>query len=137
MFDFEGYPCNHPTIQGKSFGEVSRETSFLPLRGNYMNSDIRKMTPLEAVAELRQFDHAFISEEGCKAFHFAFGQPEYGGQTYRASPNEPKGLTLKDGAKEAVGMDAYFVRRRRLKWLKRGLSLVAILAAIFVILHGV
>lgn len=60
---------------------------------------------LEAVAELREYDHAFVSPKGAKRLAKPFGVKP---TTYlvQANPNDPKGLTLDDGATEAEGVDA-------------------------------
>jgi hypothetical protein len=62
---------------------------------------------LAAVAELREYDHIFISAEGVRQFAAAFGvnlKPRTAKAD--ASPDNPKGLVLSDGASEAEGLDA-------------------------------
>jgi hypothetical protein len=60
----------------------------------------------KAIDELRQYDHAFLSEEGAQKLAEPFGLTPVTYIAY-ASPNEPKGLTLHDGAKSARGADAH------------------------------
>jgi len=64
-----------------------------------------KKTLLATVDELREYDHAFLTQEGVERFSKPFG---FIARCYehRATPNEPKGLTLKNGAKSAVGLAA-------------------------------
>lgn len=58
-----------------------------------------------AVQNLREYDHCFISPEGAKKLSAPFGhQPIC--YVEKATPNEPKGLTLDDGASEAEGIAA-------------------------------
>jgi len=61
---------------------------------------------LQVVDKLRQYDHVFLSPEGADYFSSAFG---FRARTYveRATPNEPKGLTLDNGATEAEGIAAH------------------------------
>jgi hypothetical protein len=62
---------------------------------------------LAAVGELRDCDHLFLSAEGVKSFSETFGvdiKPRLAKAD--ASPDNPKGLTLSDGASEAIGLDA-------------------------------
>jgi hypothetical protein len=63
------------------------------------------MDKKEAIEGLREYDHAFLSEEGADTFSDAFG---FKARTavVEATPNEPKGLTLKNGAKSARGIAA-------------------------------
>jgi hypothetical protein len=63
---------------------------------------------LKAVADLRKYDHVFLSEEGVAHFAKAFGlQEQIKCHKVKADPpGTLKGLTLNGGAKEAVGMDA-------------------------------
>jgi hypothetical protein len=60
---------------------------------------------LKYVNELREYDHAFLAPAGAQYFAEAFG---FTAKTYtvEASPNEPKGLTLHNGAKQAEGIAA-------------------------------
>lgn len=61
---------------------------------------------LAAIAELRQYDHAFISKEGAIALAKPFGLDPY---TYTLKADPPgtfKGLTLANGQSEAHGIDA-------------------------------
>lgn len=64
-------------------------------------------TKLALVKDLRGYDHAFINAEGVKHFAKGFGVKL---RAYRhhadASPDNPKGLMLDDGAESAVGLDA-------------------------------
>ena len=66
------------------------------------------MTKQEAVDELRQYDHAFVTEKGVQKFAKLFGVTLKPWRHF-ADPNEPKGLTLKDGAESAVGLDAAYM----------------------------
>jgi hypothetical protein len=68
--------------------------------------EFSKMTQLEAVAELRTFDHLLISPAGIKAFNTVFGTPNIKPYIHRANPRDLKGLTLNDGAKSASGLCA-------------------------------
>ena len=62
-------------------------------------------TKLEALEELSDCDHAFLNREGCNRIAGPFGLiPRC--YEHRANPRDPKGLTLKDGAKKAVGLGA-------------------------------
>ena len=63
------------------------------------------MTQREVVDALRDCDHAFLTPEAVKKFTNAFG---FDGSTYlaKANPQDFKGLTLKNGVKEARGQDA-------------------------------
>jgi hypothetical protein len=62
---------------------------------------------LKAVADLRGYDHVFISAEGVQRFAEAFGlEGKITPTLHYATPQEPKGLTLANGAKSATGMDA-------------------------------
>lgn len=67
-------------------------------------ADERKVK-LEAVKDLRDYDHAFLSEEGVAKFAEVFGVTLKPTKHY-AEPNHPKGLHLANGAKSAVGMDS-------------------------------
>jgi hypothetical protein len=66
---------------------------------------------LQIVNELRDCDHAFLSPEGADHFSKPFG---FKAETWihQASPNEPKGLTLSDGAKQAEGIDASYLAQQ-------------------------
>jgi hypothetical protein len=68
-----------------------------------------KVSPeLKAVADLRGYDHIFLSPDGVEHFAKAFGL-EGKIKAYRAKADPPgtlKGLTLNGDAKEAMGMDA-------------------------------
>jgi hypothetical protein len=58
------------------------------------------------ITELRDYDHVFLSVEGAQYFARPFGlEPRV--YAVEASPNEPKGLTLADGATSAVGIGAH------------------------------
>jgi len=79
-----------------------------------VNHRREKMVPLkvrpelQAVEDLRGYDHAFLSADGVAKFAKAFGL-EGKIQPYLAKADPPgtiKGLTFHDGAKEARGMDA-------------------------------
>lgn len=62
---------------------------------------------LAAVADLRDYDHAFLDEEGVKHFGDIFG---FIPRTYIAKadpPGTPKGLTLEGGRKSARGLGAH------------------------------
>jgi len=60
---------------------------------------------IAAIKQLREYDHVFISPEGVAHFTAPFG---FKGTMVRlkANPNDPKGLTLENGAEEAEGADA-------------------------------
>lgn len=60
---------------------------------------------LKLVDELRECDHLFLSPKGADRFSTAFG---FKAETWihHANPQDPKGLTLKDGAEQAEGVDA-------------------------------
>ena len=60
---------------------------------------------LAAVKLLREYDHAFIDEEGVDHFLAPFGLKGWSYE-HRANPNEPKGLTLNVGLKSSRGMAA-------------------------------
>lgn len=62
-------------------------------------------TKLALVKDLRDYDHAFINEEGVEHFAKGFGVA-LRGHRHHANPDDMKGLTLDGGAKSAVGMDA-------------------------------
>jgi len=66
---------------------------------------VRRKAMREAVRELRDYDHCFISQEGADHFAERFGV-KLSTHVARANPDDPKGLTLEDGATEAVGIDA-------------------------------
>jgi hypothetical protein len=68
---------------------------------------------LKVVADLRKYDHAFLSAQGVESFAKRFGL-EGRIKPYRAkaNPTELKGLTLNNGATEAVGMDAQILAMR-------------------------
>lgn len=62
-------------------------------------------TPGDAVRELRDFDHLFMTVTVVKFFNKWLGvtiEP----YTAHADPTDPKGLTFSDGAKSAPGYDA-------------------------------
>lgn len=67
--------------------------------------ELTKAELLEAVDELRQYDHAFINPDGAKRLAAPFGVTP---RTYvmKANPQDPKGLTLDGGLTEAEGIDA-------------------------------
>lgn len=60
---------------------------------------------LALIADLRHYDHAFLTREGALHFSKPFGFEAY---TYvaKANPQDFKGLTLANGATEAEGIDA-------------------------------
>ena len=60
---------------------------------------------LKAVADLREYDHAFITPEGAARLAEPFDVVP---RTYleRVNPNDPKGVTFDDGRQEAEGIDA-------------------------------
>lgn len=62
-----------------------------------------KIKLIETLA--RDYDHVFLDEEGARNFSEPFG---FTARTYvaHANPREPKGLTLRDGAKAARGISA-------------------------------
>jgi hypothetical protein len=66
----------------------------------------REFGLMEYVAKLRQYDHAFLTVEGAMRFSKPFG---FNARTYveRANPNDPKGLTLHNGAASAEGIAAH------------------------------
>jgi len=66
----------------------------------------REFGLMKYVDKLREYDHAFLTVEGAEYFSKPFG---FAARTYveRATPNEPKGLTLNNGAKEARGIAAH------------------------------
>jgi hypothetical protein len=59
----------------------------------------------EIVKELRECDHLFLTVEGAIKYSQPFG---FTARTYvvKANPEDPKGLTLYDGAVSAEGIDA-------------------------------
>ena len=61
---------------------------------------------MKYVDQLRRYDHAFLTVEGAEALSKPFG---FTARTYveRANPNDPKGLTLHNGAKSAKGIAAH------------------------------
>jgi hypothetical protein len=62
---------------------------------------------LNAIKNLRAYDHAFISEAGVESFVQVFGLTgSIKPHKVRANPEDMKGLTLKNGARSARGMDA-------------------------------
>jgi hypothetical protein len=62
---------------------------------------------LKAVADLRECDHAFIGAEGVQQFAKDFGlEGKITPRRHYANPTDPKGLTLANGAKSAMGLDA-------------------------------
>ena len=76
-----------------------------------MKTPITTVTPrgrkalLKAVADMRKYDHVFLSPDGAAHFEHAFGVKL---RTYvvKANPRDPKGLTLNDGATQAEGIAA-------------------------------
>jgi hypothetical protein len=66
----------------------------------------REFGLLEYVDKLRHYDHAFLTVEGALNFSRPFG---FEARTYveRANPNDPKGLTLDNGAASARGIAAH------------------------------
>jgi hypothetical protein len=60
---------------------------------------------VKLIAELREYDHLFLSPEGAKHFTAPFGFKAHT-YTMKANPNEFKGLTLNNGATEAEGVEA-------------------------------
>lgn len=63
---------------------------------------------LDLVNELRGYDHGFISAVGVRYFLEPF-DIEGGYEAHLAAPDQPKGLTLNDGAAGAIGQDAAVV----------------------------
>jgi hypothetical protein len=62
---------------------------------------------LKAVADLRGYDHCFMTKEGVEDFATRFGLAgKIKPYVVKANPNDPKGLTLDNGATSAIGMDA-------------------------------
>lgn len=61
---------------------------------------------MEYVTQLRRYDHGFLTVEGANYFSAPFG---FKARTYieHVNPNDPKGLTLADGAKSATGIAAH------------------------------
>jgi hypothetical protein len=61
---------------------------------------------LQAVEDLCQCDHGFLTVEGAERFSKPFGLKP---RTYVAysNPTDPKGLTLDDGVKSARGVGAH------------------------------
>ena len=66
----------------------------------------REFDLLAVVNELRKYDHIFLNEKGVERFAKPFGLVARCYE-HRATPNEPKGLTLKNGAESAVGLGAH------------------------------
>jgi hypothetical protein len=71
---------------------------------------------LALIQELRECDHCFISTDAVKMFTTPFG---FEGTTFKArdTRKQPKGLTLNDGAKWAVGQDAAIVAEQIMRHL--------------------
>lgn len=68
---------------------------------------------LEAVADLRRYDHAFLSAEGVESFATRFDlKDKIKPYRAKANPTAFKGLTLNSGKTEAVGMDAQLLAMR-------------------------
>jgi hypothetical protein len=62
---------------------------------------------LKAVADLRGYDHAFLTAEGVEDFATRFDlKGKIKPYLAKANPRDPKGLTLDNGATSAIGMDA-------------------------------
>jgi hypothetical protein len=62
---------------------------------------------LQAVHDLRNYDHAFLTAEGVAKFAKAFGlEGKIKPYREKANPSDPKGLMFHNGASEGVGMDA-------------------------------
>ena len=63
---------------------------------------------LKYVDDLRRYDHAFLTVEGAENFSKPFG---FIARTsvVRANPEDPKGLTLDNGAKSARGVAAHLL----------------------------
>lgn len=66
---------------------------------------MRDERKLALARELHDYDHAFLNAEGVAHFAEGFGVTLNPSRHY-ASPRQPKGLTLDNGAKSAIGMDA-------------------------------
>lgn len=66
---------------------------------------------VDAVNQLRDYDHCLISPDGVAHFAKAFGV-KLVPTMHKASPREPKGLTLLGDAKEALGMEADILARK-------------------------
>ena len=60
----------------------------------------------QVIQELRECDHAFLSKEGVAKFATDFRVTLTPRRHHADPPGTLKGLTFKDGAKSAVGMDA-------------------------------
>jgi hypothetical protein len=65
-----------------------------------------KLECLQTVSDLRGYDHAFLSPEVAEKLSKPFGFKAIT-STHLARPNEHKGLTFKNGAKEAEGIGAH------------------------------
>jgi hypothetical protein len=65
----------------------------------------REFGLMKYVDELREYDHAFLTVEGAEYFTEPFGFTARTAMV-RANPNDIKGLTLNNGAKQARGIDA-------------------------------
>lgn len=69
-----------------------------------MNKTQRKQA-LKGVEELRKYDHVFLSVVGVTKISEFFGYTARS-WLHKANPGDPKGLTLKNGATQALGRDA-------------------------------
>ena len=65
----------------------------------------------EAIDELREYDHAFVSQKGVAKFAKLFGVELKPWRHFANpnDPNEPKGLRLEDGVESAVGLEASYM----------------------------
>jgi hypothetical protein len=71
-----------------------------------MKPETSHQTLVRLIGELREYDHAFLTVEGALYFSKPFG---FTARTYiaKANPDDPKGLTLYDGVKQAEGISAH------------------------------
>lgn len=65
----------------------------------------------EAVLELQEYDHAFLSAEGVDKISAPFGATGWS-YPHKANPKDPKGLTFNDGSKVKTGMAAHELAER-------------------------
>lgn len=69
------------------------------------------MTKLEAIRELQQYDHCFLSPEGVKAMGEPFGV-SLATRLEKDNRHTPKGLRLNGGMTEAEGLGAHILAER-------------------------
>jgi hypothetical protein len=74
-------------------------------------ADTTREAQINAIKQLMDCDHAFLSEEGVRRITEPFGFKGRVSRQY-ANPRDPKGLTFHNGAKSAVGQDAQIVAIR-------------------------